>query len=128
MLLSGIAGACIVGIPLVFMLVFLNVRNIRLEQKIVSYQTWERQGLYVNVWILKNDLSAGEKITRANLEKKKIWVFESDVSELEVKIRQITGNRTKTALKKGDVIKSAYIDPKNESKQKNNSKKNKNKL
>lgn len=116
------------GIPLVFMLVFLNVRNIRLEQKIVSYQTWERQGLYVNVWILKNDLSAGEKITRANLEKKKIWVFESDVSELEVKIRQITGNRTKTALKKGDVIKSAYIDPKNESKQKNNSKKNKNKL
>lgn len=114
------------GIPLVIMLVFLNMRNVQLEQKIFSYQKWERQGLYLNVWILKNDLSAGEKFTRANLEKKKIWVFETDVSELEIKIRQITGNRAKTALKKGDVIKSAYIDSKNESKYKNNSKKNKN--
>lgn len=109
MLLYGMTGACIAGLPLVFVLIFLIGTNMRLEQQVLSYKEWERQGLYLNVWTLKEDIVAGEKITRAHLEKKKTWVFDSEISDLTMEIHQIAGYKAKTILKKGTVIKSESI-------------------
>ena len=109
MLLYGMTGACIAGLPLVFVLIFFIGANMRLEQQVLSYKEWERQGLYLNVWTLKEDIVAGEKITRAHLEKKKTWVFDSEISDLTMEIHQIAGYKAKTILKKGTVIKSESI-------------------
>ncbi len=109
MLLYGAAGACIVGIPLTAVLIFQICSNAALRQQANHYRQWEQQGLYVRVWMLKQDKSVGEKVTRADLEEKKKWIPESDYPELLTDIGKITGKKAKTALKKGTVIQSGLL-------------------
>ena len=49
MLLYGITGACIVGIPLTFLLLFQGWRNAGLKQQINSYKELEKENLYMTV-------------------------------------------------------------------------------
>ena len=74
MLLYGITGACIVGIPLTFLLLFQCWRNAGLKQQINSYKELEKENLYMTVWVLKEDIAAGDKITRSDLEKEEKWI------------------------------------------------------
>ncbi len=116
MLFYGSIGGCIVTIPLVLLLVLQCSSNINLKQQIFYYKEWEKEGLYLHVWILKKDISAGNKVTRSYLEKKKIWVSESDNRNILTDIHQITGKRAKTALKKGTLMKSDLLYQKNKQK------------
>lgn len=110
MRLYGIIGACMAGIPLALLLLFQTCSNVRLKQQILDQKEWEKQGLYLYVWTLNTDRSAGEKVTRAHLEKKKIWVSESDLVDMNMDIHQIIGKKTKTDLKQGYVICAAVPD------------------
>lgn len=106
-LLYGVLGACIVGIPLVAALLYQSWHTAGLKQQVSNYRTQEEQSLYLTVWTLKEDITAGEKVTRANLEEKKIRVpkegsMDSSMSDLE----QITGKNAKTALTKGTILQA----------------------
>lgn len=105
-------GACIVGVPLALLLISQSCANVRLKRQMIQYKKCEEQCLYLNVWILKKDISAGEKITRANLEMEKVWISELDYKEIITDIHQIKGKKAKIALKKGTVINDHLIDKK----------------
>lgn len=109
MLLYGAAGACIVGIPLVVLLLLQISSNAVYRQQARDYRQLEKQGLYLRVWTLKQDKSAGEKVTRTDLEEKKQWVSESEEHNVLTDIRRIIGKKAKTALKKGTVIQSGLL-------------------
>jgi len=99
-------GACIAGIPLALLLLFQSSVNAGLKQQILNYKICEQQGLYLYAWTLNKDIAAGKKVTRADLEKKKVWVSESDHIDTAIDIQQITGKKAKTALKKGTVVQT----------------------
>ncbi len=121
MLFYGSIGVCIAAIPLALLLVLQCSSNVGLKQQILYYKEWEKKGMYLHVWILNKDISAENKVTRSYLEKKKIWISESDNMNIITDIHQIIGKRTKTALKKGTLMKSDLLFQKN--KQKNTKKK-----
>lgn len=98
------------GIPLTLLLLCQTCSNVRLKQQILDQKEWEKQGLYLYVWTLNTDRSAGEKVTRAHLEKKKIWVSESELIDIKKDIHQIIGKKAKTDLKQGHVICTAMPD------------------
>ena len=110
MMLYIMIGVCAAGIPLVFLIISQNINNAALKRQILSYKEYEKQGLYLYVWILKKDISAGEKVTRAHLEGKKIWVSESELINIKKDIHQIIGKKAKTDLKQGHVICTAMPD------------------
>lgn len=116
MMLYIMIGVCAAGIPLVFLIISQNINNAALKRQILSYKEYEKRGLYLYVWILKKDISAGEKVTRAHLEGKKIWVSESDYNHIFIDIHQITGKTAKTELKKGTVMQSDLLNSKNKKK------------
>lgn len=105
MLLYGISGACIAGVPLALMFMHVCSSNESLNQQINYYKKLEENGLYLNVWMLKKDITAGEKVKRADLKKKKIWVSEKDSIGIIADISQISESKAKKALKKGTFIK-----------------------
>lgn len=116
MMLYIIIGVCAAGIPLGFLIVSQNIYNAALKRQILSYKEWEKQGLYLNVWTLKQDISAGEKFTRAHLEQKKLWVSESDYNRMAMDIHEIKGRKAKTDLQKGTVIQSDLFKSQNKKK------------
>lgn len=93
------------GIPLVLILIYQCCNTASLNQQVNDYKIQEEQSLYLKVWVLKEDINAGEKITRSNLEKKKNWVLESDYIKKIPKLKQITGKRVKKSLKKGTIVR-----------------------
>lgn len=106
-MLYGFLGACIVGIPLVAALLYQSFHTAGLKQQVSNYRTQEEQSLYLTVWTLKEDITAGEEVTRAKLEEKKIRVpkagnIDSRMSDLG----QITGKNAKTALAKGTIAQA----------------------
>ena len=105
-MLYAIIGAFITGVPLAILLVSQSYHQAALKQQILYYKNCEQQALYLYVWTLNKDIAAGKKITRADLEKKKVWVSESDHIDMSIDIQQITGNKAKTDLKQGTVVQS----------------------
>ena len=89
MLLYGITGACIVGIPLTFLLLFQCWRNAGLKQQINSYKELEKENLYMTVWVLKEDIAC-------------------DIRQM-ADIKRIAGRKTKTALKKGTIMQADLL-------------------
>lgn len=109
MMLYGTAGACIAGIPLVLLLVFQCCRNMSLEQQISGYKKLEQENLYLSVWTVKEDLAAGDKVTRSNLEKEEKWIPKTcNISQM-TDPKQFVGRKAKTALKKGTVIRTDLL-------------------
>jgi len=109
MLLYGITGACIVGIPLTFLLLFQCWRNAGLKQQINSYKELEKENLYMTVWVLEEDIAAGDKITRSDLEKEEKWIPKTcDIRQM-ADIKRIAGRKTKTALKKGTIMQADLL-------------------
>ena len=98
-LLYGAVGACIVGIPLAALLILQICSSTALKRQVIDYKQLEKQGLYLHVWTLKQDIPAREKVTRADLLQKKIWVPETEYPTYVTQIGQITGKKAKTALK-----------------------------
>lgn len=105
----GMIGACIAGIPLALLLISQSCSCEELKQQLLYYKKCEQQGLYLYVWTLNKDIAAGKKVTRADLEKKKEWVSESDDIDTAMDIQQITGKKTKAALKKGTVMQADLL-------------------
>lgn len=99
-------GACIAGIPLALLLISLSCSHAELKRQMLCYKKSEQEGLYLYVWTLNKDLAAGKKVTGEDLEKKKVWVSESDHIDASVDIQKITGKRAKTDLKKGIVVQA----------------------
>lgn len=99
-------GACIAGIPLALLLLSQYCSNGALKQQILQYEKLEEQGIYLSVWTLNKDISARKKVARADLEKNKVWVSESEHIDTAIDIQQIIGKKTKIALKKGTVIQA----------------------
>lgn len=108
-LLYGISGACIAGIPLALLLIYQSCRNVTLNKQISAYRLQEEQSVYLRVWTLRKDISAGERITGSDLEKKKIWVPETENMQIVTDIRKIMGKKAKTAIKKGTVLQKELI-------------------
>lgn len=108
-LLYGAVGACIVGIPLAVLLILQICSSTALKRQVIDYKQLEKQGLYLHVWTLKQDIPAREKVTRADLLQKKIWVPETEYPTYVTQIGQITGKKAKTALKKGAVIRADML-------------------
>ncbi len=109
MMLYGIAGACIAGIPLALALVYQCCLNAGLNQQIIDYKEKEKKYLYLSVWTLKEDIDAGEKVTRASLEKRERWVPKADNVDEMLDIKQIAGCRAKIDLKKGVVMQTDLL-------------------
>lgn len=119
MLLYGTIGACIAGVPLALMLIYQSFSNAALNQQIDSYKKLEEHSLYLSVWSLNKDIAEGEKVKRADLEKKKLWVSEKDNTDILANIHQITGRKAKKALKKGTVLEKKLLYGKNRSRLEN---------
>ena len=62
-LLYGAVGACIVGIPLAVLLILQICSSMALKRQVIDYKQLEKQGLYLHVWTLKQDIPAREKVT-----------------------------------------------------------------
>lgn len=120
MLLFGISGACIAGVPLALMLMIQSFRTASLDRQLNHYRELEEQGLYLNVWMLKKDINSGEKVKRADLEKHRQWVSEEDSIKI-ADISQISGKAAVKALKKGTMIETEMFYPKTKKKLKNKS-------
>lgn len=99
-------GACIAGVPFALLLISQSRSHAELKQQILCYKKCEQQGLYLYVWTLNKDIAAGKKVTRADLEKKKKWVSESDPIDTSMDIQKIAGKKAKTDLKKGMVVQA----------------------
>lgn len=115
-LLYGMIGSCAAGIPLAAVLLFQIHSNAALTRQINRYEQHEQNGLYLYVWTLKHDIAAGEKITRADLEQKKVWVLQTDHPERSMDPEQITGKKAVRDLKKGTVMDSSLLSDKKKSK------------
>ncbi len=111
MLLHGILGACMAGIPLALLLLYQSSSNQVFRQRLAYFEKCEEQGLYLYVWTLKEGISAGDRIAEANLEKKKVWVSEEDFPYLEINVHKITGSRAKKELEKGTVLQTVLLEP-----------------
>lgn len=98
-----------VGIPLAVLLALQICGNAALKQQVRDYRQWEDQGLYLYVWTLTRDISAGKKVTGADLEQKKIWVPEEEYRTVFTDIQQVTGRKAKTGLKKGAVLRTDML-------------------
>lgn len=109
MLLYAAIGACIAAVPLALMLIYQSFSNAALNQQIDSYKKLEEHSLYLSVWRLNKDIAEGEKVERADLEKKKIWVSEKDNIDILANIHQIAGRKAKKALKKGTVLEKKLL-------------------
>lgn len=105
-LLYGILGACIAGIPLAAALIYQSAHNAGLKQQVSYYQTQEDQSLYLTVWALKEDIAAGEKLTKEKLEEKNVRVSKADNINSVTDVGQITGKNAKTALAKGTIAQA----------------------
>ena len=113
MLLHGVTGACIAGVPLALVLAVLWFSSHRLCQQASQYRELEERGLYLYVWTLREDLDAGEKVKKTSLEKKKAWILESEAADSMNDPGQITGKKAGRALKKGTVMKTGlFLDKK----------------
>ncbi len=108
----GISGACIAGVPLALLLAIQSYNNASLNRQLNRCRELERSGLYLNVWVLNKDISAGEKIKKSDIEKQKKWVSEKDdISTADMS--QISGKRAKESLKKGTVLEIEMFYQKN---------------
>ena len=91
-LLHGMIGACITGIPLAVLLLFQIHDCTALRHQISDYQRCEQNGLYLYVWTLKQDISAGDKITKTDLEQKKAWVPQNTSYAKSMDLRNCSAN------------------------------------
>lgn len=106
MLLCGILGACIAGIPLTASLIYQNQHSESLRAQVSAYKKEKEESRYLTVWTLKRDISAGDPLTKADIEKKEVWIRAAeDINEL-TDLEQITGKCAKTALTKGTIVQS----------------------
>ncbi len=108
-LLHGMIGACIAGIPLAALLLFQIHHCTALRHQISDYQRCEQNGLYLYVWTLKQDISAGDKITKTDLEQKKAWVSQNTSYVKLMDLRQFTGKIAVCNLKKGTVLQTDLL-------------------
>ncbi len=108
-LLHGMIGACITGIPLAVLLLFQIHDCTALRHQISDYQRCEQNGLYLYVWTLKQDISAGDKITKTDLEQKKAWVPQNTSYAKSMDLRQFTGKKAVCNLKKGTVLQTDLL-------------------
>lgn len=91
------------------MLACQSCSNKGLSQQVSYYRKQEEQALYLEVWTFKEDIAAGKKVKRADLERKKVWVSETDNIGILTDIRQIAGKKVKSALKKGAVVRESLL-------------------
>lgn len=107
MLLAAMAGALIFGIPLTGALYYEKQDGRQAAQQLAYYQKLQDQYHYASIYVLTEDVTAGDELTTSMLQERRIQSAE-DLSNLcAFTIDDLLGKRLKVSLTKGS---SVYAD------------------
>lgn len=104
MLLAAAAGALIIGIPLTGALYYEKQDKGQVREQLAYYQKLQDQYHYASVYVLTEDVVAGDELTTSMLQERRIQSTE-DLSGLSAfTIDDLLGKRLKVSLAKGSTI------------------------
>lgn len=108
LILSGLVGAGIVGIPLLIGFMIVLFGNVAARQQIKTYEKQLAEQERVNLYLLKTDKEKGEIIQKSDL--RLIEVNGKNINFSPINIEEVLGKTCRISLKKDTVVTKNLVE------------------
>lgn len=108
LILAGLVGGGIIGVPLLIGFIIVLFGNIAARQQIKTYEKQLAEQKYVNLYLLKTDKEKGEIVEKSDL--RIVEVNSKDISLSPIRIEEIIGKACRLKLRKDTVLNENLVE------------------